>query len=75
MLTDQVLSDDQCILPTVDELLNAIPGDAADVDSNAKNGCTVADEIGDTVSASTCAAHNAIIAQAGTSTLCTVDQA
>ena len=73
VLTDQVLPDDQCILPTVDELLNAM--NAADADSDAKNGCTVADEIGDTISASACAAHNGIVAQAGTSTPGTVDQA
>jgi len=75
VLTDQVLPDDQCILPTVDELLNAMTGDAADADSNAKNGCTVADEIGDTVTTSACEAHSGIVAQADTSTPCTVDQA
>lgn len=75
VLTDQVLPDDQGILPTVDELLNAMTGDAADAASNAKNGCTVADESGDTVSASVCEAHSGIAAPAGTSTHGTVDQA
>jgi hypothetical protein len=73
VLTDQVLPDNQCILPAVDELLDAMAGDAADVNSNANNGCTVADEIGDTISA--CAAHNGIVAPADTSTPGTVDQA
>jgi len=73
VLTDQVLPDDQCILPAVDELLHAM--NAADADSNANNGCTVADEIGDTVSASACPAHSGIAAPAGTSTPCTADQA
>jgi hypothetical protein len=73
VLTNQVLPDDQCILPTIDELLNAM--NAANADSNADNGCTVADEIGDTVSAAACPAHSGIVVQAGTSTLCTVDQA
>ena len=72
-LTDQVLPDNQHILPTVDELLNAM--NAADADSNADNGCTVADEIGDTVSAAACPTHSGIVVQADTSTPCTVDQA
>jgi hypothetical protein len=75
VLTDQVLPDNQCILPTVDELLNAMTGDVADVDSNANNGCTIADEIGDTVSTSACAVYSGIVAQAGTLTPGTVDQA
>ena len=49
-------------------------GDAADTDSNANNGCTVADEIGDAISASACSAHSGIVAQAGISTPGIVDQ-
>jgi hypothetical protein len=75
VLTDQVLPDNQCILPAVDELLDAMAGDAADVNSNANNGCTVADEIEDTVSASACAVYSGIVARAGTLTPGTVDQA
>jgi hypothetical protein len=75
VLTDQVLPDNQCILPTVDELLNAMTSDAANADSNANNGCTVADEIGDTVSASACPAYSGTVAPAGTLTPGTVDQA
>jgi hypothetical protein len=75
VLTDQVLPDNQGILPTVDELLNAMTGNVADVDSNANNGCTIADEIGDTVSTSACAVYSGIVAQAGTLTPGTVDQA
>jgi DNA-binding MarR family transcriptional regulator len=74
VLTDQGLPNNQCILPTVDELRNAMIGDAADTESNANNGCTVAGEIGDTVSALACP-HSGIVAQADTSTLGTVDQA
>jgi hypothetical protein len=73
VLTDQVLPDDQCILPTVDELLNAM--NAADPTLNPNNGCTVAGKIEDTVSASACAAHNGIVPQADTSIHGTVDQA
>ena len=73
VLTDQVLSENQCILPTVDELLNAIA--VAPADANANHGCTVAHEIGDTVTASACAAYNGIVDQAGTSTHGTVDLA
>jgi hypothetical protein len=69
VLTDQVLSDNQRILPTVDELLNVMS------DANTDNGCTVADETGDTVSAAACPAHSGIVAQAGTSTPDIVDQA
>lgn len=46
VLTDQVLPDNQRILPTIDELLNAMAvAVAADFNTG---GCTVADETGDT---------------------------
>jgi hypothetical protein len=51
VLTEQVLKDNQRILPTVDQLMNAMVGDAVVADSNANNGCTVADETEDTVPA------------------------
>lgn len=50
VLTDQVLPDNQRILPTVDELQNAIAVKAV-ADSNIGNGCTVADETENTASA------------------------
>ena len=73
VLTDQVLPDDQCILPTIDELLNAM--NAADTASNANNGCTVADEIRDTVSVAACPAHSGVVAPAGIPTPGIIDQA
>jgi len=51
VLTDQVLQDNQRILPTIDQLRNAMATDAEVLDSNTDNGCTVADETEETVPA------------------------
>lgn len=51
VLTDQVLQNNQTILPTVDQLRDAMATDAEVVDSNTDNGCTVADETEETVPA------------------------
>lgn len=74
VLTEQALPENKSILSTVDELVEAMTLDDANTDSNATDGCTVAAEMGNTVSVSADGAHIGIVPQAGTSTRGTGDR-
>lgn len=75
VLTEQALPDNKSILPTPDELVNAMTLDEANTDSNVTAGCTVAVEIGNTVNFSADDVHIGIVPQVGTSTRGTADLA